>query len=163
MFIMVQIIGFGVVGGCATTDDGINGYYKYEETIYRNPVSSYLVTKDNADDYIIADDSVTIVHTDGTREQILTSLNKSEVDEEAFVALFQFQPEIGVPDISVFKQRHTPVKFVFLLNKRIDGLLHPPPGQINTIQCLYQVPEIGFDLIRPQMIHVVEVHLPDGH
>ena len=106
MFILVQIIGFGVVGGCATTDDGINGYYKYEETIYRNPVSSYLVTKDNADDYIIADDSVTIVHTDGTREQILTSLNKSEVDEEAFVALFQFQPEIGVPDISIFKQRH---------------------------------------------------------
>ena len=104
MFILVQIVCLGIVGGCASNDDDINGYYKYEETIYHNPASSYLVTKDNADDYIIADDSVTIVHIDGTREKILASFDKSEVVEEAFVALFW--PEIGVPDISVFKQRY---------------------------------------------------------
>lgn len=90
--------------GRSYCDLGQNGYYEYEETIYHNPASSYLVTKDNADDYIIADDYLTIVHTDGTEEQIPASFAKSEVDEEAFVALFQF--EIGVPDISAFKQRH---------------------------------------------------------
>ncbi|MBA7577979.1 hypothetical protein ES708_19835 [subsurface metagenome] len=102
--LLVPIICLGIFGGCAANDDDINGYYEYEETIYHNPASSYLVTKDNADDYIIADDYLTIVHTDGTEEQIPASFAKSEVDEEAFVALFQF--EIGVPDISAFKQRH---------------------------------------------------------
>lgn len=104
MLLLVPIIGLGILGGCTANDDDINGYYKYEETVYHNPISSYSVNKDNADDYIIADDSLTILHTDGTEEQISASFDRSEVDEEAFVALFQF--EIGVPDISTFKQRH---------------------------------------------------------
>lgn len=104
MLILVEIICLGIVGGCASNDDDINGYYKYEETIYHNPASSYMVTKDNADDYLIADDSVTIVHTDGTKERIIASFDKREVDKEGFVALFQ--PKVGVPDISVFKQHH---------------------------------------------------------
>ncbi|MBA7590772.1 hypothetical protein ES708_32909 [subsurface metagenome] len=102
MLLLVQIICLGIVGGCAANDDDINGYYEYEETIYKIPLSSYI--EHNADAYIIADDSVTIVHTDGTREKILASFDKIEVDEEAFVALFQ--PAVGVPDISVFQQRH---------------------------------------------------------
>ena len=64
----------GIFGGCVSNDfnsrDDINGYYEYEETIYHNPMSSYLVTKDNADNYLIADDSLTIMHTDGTKEEI---------------------------------------------------------------------------------------------
>jgi hypothetical protein len=102
LILLVLIICLGTVGGCASSGD-INGRYKYEETIYLIPLSSYIVMKDNADDYIIANDSLTIVHTDGTKEQIKASFNKSEVDKEAFAALFQFK--IGVPDISVFKKR----------------------------------------------------------
>ena len=103
ILLLVPIICLGIFGGCASNDD-INGYYEYEETVYHNPASSYFVTKDNADDYIIADDYLTVVHTDGTEEKISASFDKSEVDEEAFVALFQF--EIAVPDISVFEERH---------------------------------------------------------
>jgi hypothetical protein len=103
MLLLVPVICLGIVGSCASKE-AINGYYEYETTIYHNPISSYLVTKENADDYIIADDSVTIVHADGTEEKISASFDKSKVDEEAFVALFQIQ--IGVPDISAFKQRH---------------------------------------------------------
>ncbi|MFP3974864.1 MAG: hypothetical protein ACLFVK_01410 [Dehalococcoidia bacterium] len=101
---LVAIMCLGIIGGCAPDDNDINGYYKYGKTIYKNPASSYMVTKHNADNYLIADDSVTIVHADGSEEKIIASFDKSEVNEEDFVALFQ--PKAGVPDISVFEQRY---------------------------------------------------------
>jgi len=89
---------------CTTNNEDITGYYQYENTIYANPASSYMVTKENAADYVITEDSITILHTDGTKEQITSSFEKSEADAEAFTALFLF--EIGMPDISAYKQRH---------------------------------------------------------
>ena len=88
---------------CASNDEDITGYYRYEKTIYTNPASSYMMTKENAADYVITVESVTILHTDGTKEQIKSSFEKSEVDAEAFADLFQ--PKIGVPNISGYKQR----------------------------------------------------------
>lgn len=103
MLLLVPVICLGIFGSC-TSDDDINGYYEYEATVYNHPASSHMEIKENARDYIITDDSLTIVYPDGAEEQISASFDKSEVDEEAFVALFQF--EIGVPDISVFEQLH---------------------------------------------------------
>lgn len=85
-------------------DKDIYGYYRYVETIYRIPLSSYMMLKANAADYVITEESVTILYTDGTKEQITASFEKSKVDEEAFAALFM--PKIGMPDISGFKQCH---------------------------------------------------------
>lgn len=102
--ILAELLCLGVMVACASNDEDINGYYRYEKTIYNNPASSYMVTKENAADYVITEESVTILHTDGTKEQITASFEKSEVDAEAFAALFM--PKVSVPDISGFKQRH---------------------------------------------------------
>ena len=102
--ILVQIICFGILSGCTSSSDNINGLYQYEETIYINPLSSYLVTKDNADEYVITDDSITIVHKDNTRERIVTIFEKRVVDQEMFNTLFQ--AKTSMPDISGFNERY---------------------------------------------------------
>lgn len=89
---------------CTMDNEDITGYYQYENTIYTNPASSYMVTKENAANYVITEDSLTILHADNTKEQIPSSFEKSEVDAEAFAALFLF--EIGIPDISSYKQSY---------------------------------------------------------
>lgn len=108
VLILMAIACLGNPGGCVSEDvyspDIINGYYEYEETVYQNPLSSYLVTKENASDYIITNNSVTIVHSDGTEEKIDAGFEKSEVDQAAFTALF-IMPEAGMPDISVYQKR----------------------------------------------------------
>ena len=50
--------------------------------------------KTNAADYVITDESVTILYTDGTKEEITAGFEKSKVDEEAFAALFMPKREL---------------------------------------------------------------------
>ena len=90
---------------CTSNNADITGYYRYDKSIYySNPASSHLMVKENAPDYIIAPESLTILHTDDTKEQITGSFEKSKVDTETFNALFIF--EMGIPDISGYQQRH---------------------------------------------------------
>jgi len=84
-------------------NEDIFDYYRYEKTIYKNPLNWYMVVKENAADYVITEDSVTIRYTNGTGEQIAGSFEKSEVDAGAFAALFR--TEVVVPNISGCKQR----------------------------------------------------------
>ena len=103
MTVLAELLCIGGIVACVSNAADISGYYRYEETIYQNPASSYMVTKENANDYIITEESITILRIDGTKEQITASFEKSEVDIEAFAALFM--PKVGVPDVSGFKQR----------------------------------------------------------
>jgi hypothetical protein len=89
---------------CASNDEAIYGYYQYDKTIYNNTLSSYLMTKENAPDYIITEDSFTILNTDGTQEKILTNFKKNKVDANEFANLFQ--PGSGMRYISDFQQRY---------------------------------------------------------
>lgn len=89
---------------CTMDNEDISGCYQYANTIYTCPGSSYMVTKENAADYVITEDSLTILRADNTKEQIPGSFEKSEVDAEAFAALFLL--EIGIPDISGYKQSY---------------------------------------------------------
>jgi hypothetical protein len=102
--ILTGLICLTLAGGCTSNFDDIKGLYKYKETIYNNPASSYFTTKDNADDYLITDDSLTVIHKDGTEEKIAAGFEKSEVDKASFISLFK--PEIIMPDISGYKQRY---------------------------------------------------------
>ena len=78
----------------------IYGNYRYEETIYRNPLSSQMAI--NTPKYIIKKNNITKLQTFGSEEKITASLKKSELNEEAFKNMFM--PEVGVPDISNYKQ-----------------------------------------------------------
>jgi len=104
MTFLAGLLCIGVIASCASNNEDIKGYYRYEKTVYMNPLSSWFVTKENAPEYVITEKSITILHTDGTKEQITASFEKSEVDVEAFAALFM--PNFSMPDISGFKQRH---------------------------------------------------------
>jgi len=141
--IFAVLLCLGVMVACSSNDEDIYGYYQYEDTIYLNGLSSYLVTKANAPDYVITDESVTILHADGTKEQIMASFEKSEVDIEAFTALFM--AKVGVPDILVFKQRQQ-----YSINEQyrlyvMDGevWLAQCPG--NTMWAIYQLIKVEGD------------------
>ena len=101
---LVAILCLGFMAACTSTHEDINGYYQYEKTVYRNSLGEYIMTKEDAPDYIISKTSFTFLYIDGTRKQISSSFKKSKVDTEEFAALFQYN--INVPDISVFKQRY---------------------------------------------------------
>jgi hypothetical protein len=58
--------------------------------------------KENAPDYVINDDSFSILYNDGTEEQILTSFKKRNLNTTDFENLFP--PNTGMLDISRFKQ-----------------------------------------------------------
>ncbi|MDD5190448.1 MAG: hypothetical protein PHE50_05335 [Dehalococcoidales bacterium] len=103
VLILVAIFFLTAAGGCAH-NDSIVGHYVFEQTIYKNSASSYFATKDNADEYIITDNSLIVIHTDGTRTQIPADFHKSKIEIEQYTALFK--PPIGVPDISMFKERY---------------------------------------------------------
>lgn len=111
VMILATFLSLGVTAACVSNDDeDIEGYYRYEKTIYALPLSSYIAQQENVD-YVITEDSFTIRNIDGSKEMIATNFEKSEVDIESFTALFK--PTINVPEISGFKQRYQ-----FFINER---------------------------------------------
>ena len=101
---LILILALVALVACVPNNKDIYGSYQYEETIYNNPASSFIMTKENADNYIITNGSITIQHPDGTREQVAASFQKSEVDIDAFGNLFI--AKVWIPDISSFEQRY---------------------------------------------------------
>lgn len=102
--VLAGLLCLGGLTACTSHNDDINGYYRYEKVIFHNIASSHLPTAENTPDYLITDTSLIILEKDGTYKQITAGFEKSEVDVEEFNALFQF--DIGVPDISGYKQRY---------------------------------------------------------
>ncbi len=102
LLILVSFLCIGLISACNSTENNINGYYQYEKTIYRNPLSSYLMVKENAPDYVITDDCFNILYNDGTEEQISTVFKKSKLNKNDFED--SIQPYIEILDTSGFKQ-----------------------------------------------------------
>ena len=104
ILILTGLICLILTGGCASSIDDIKGLYKYEETDYNNPASPYLVALDKDNEYLITEDSLTVIHKDGSEEKIAAKFEESEVDEASFASLFK--PETIAPDISGYKHRY---------------------------------------------------------
>ncbi|MDD5288358.1 MAG: hypothetical protein PHY28_04520 [Dehalococcoidales bacterium] len=143
MTFLAGLLCLAVMAGCVSNNVDIKGTYRYEKTVYMNPLSSWYTTKENAPKYVVAEMSLTILQTDGTEEQITASFEKSEVDVEAFAALFmpgvRMMGESGVPDISGFKQRYQ-----YSINERyrlyvLDGETWLAFGQGGSMWGIYQL------------------------
>lgn len=126
MMVLTGLLCLGSVSACTSDNEDIKGTYRFEKTIYMNPLSSMLPTKENSPKYVITGDYIAIIQTDGTKQQITANFSKSDVDVNTFGALFMEFSAMGqysAPDVSGFKQRYQySVNEQYLLYKMDDRL-----------------------------------------
>jgi hypothetical protein len=79
------------------------GTYMFEDTVYMNPLSSFLPVKGYMPVYTFDKDSMIIIGTDGKETSVPAKYLRSEVAENEFKDSFDI--DVGLPDISRYKVR----------------------------------------------------------
>jgi hypothetical protein len=84
------------------------GSYEFEDTVYYNPLSSFIAVKGDMPVYTLTEDSLIIEEISGEKKTVSVTYEKAAVDEDTFKKQFMFNDTEGfaAPDISKYKTRY---------------------------------------------------------
>lgn len=100
--LVAQSAGYGIIDVNEEFAD-IRGCYEFDDNIYTNPLSSFLVVKGDMPYYIISTNLFEIVDTENSSKKAFSvDFDKKPLDKDSFYRLFM--PDLGRPDISNYQE-----------------------------------------------------------
>jgi len=85
-------------------ENGIYGSYVFEQSVYMNPLSSFMPFEGYKQYYTLTESALILTDEAGYRQVVPAAAEQSEVDEQPFRDSFMMEG-FGVPDISSYQER----------------------------------------------------------